>query len=489
MAIILATLAAVFAGIVIPLYLYCKHKFNYWKSRGVPNKKPTFLFGNALSVAFSPDPISLYISKLCGKFGSSPYFGFYSFTRPYLILKDPDIIKHILVKDFDAFPNRLEDAPWEPILSNTLFAIRTPNWKELRAQMSPVFSSAKMRSMMSLIMECGKNMEQYITMKVGENVEVKEVCSKFMTDVISSCAFGINTNSFKHEKNELKKHAEMILPNTIIGCLKMAAYFFAPTAVRLLKFPLFNKESVKFFKCIYATVIKQRAQNNAGRKDLVDILSKNPYFCHESNDMLIANPLVFFIAGLEPTSIAIALTLHELGVNPNIQRKLRAEIASVTGRCDGLTFEAVNEMKYLHMVISETLRKYPMTVMIPRQAVEDYKIKKTGLIIEKGTQIIISHDALHKDPKYFPNPEVFDPERFSESNVHSLNSYTYLPFGKGSRNCIGERFALLTAKVGIIYALTKFMVHTNSNTTDPMEFSRSLFLTAKHGVNLTFTRI
>ncbi|XP_031349561.1 cytochrome P450 6k1-like isoform X1 [Photinus pyralis] len=486
----LAILGVVFACIVILLYLHCKHKFNYWKSRGVPHKKPAFLFGNILNAALSPYPIGLYISKLCGKFGNSPYFGFYSFTRPFLILKDPDIIKHILVKDFAAFPNRLEDAPWEPILNNTLFAMKSPKWKELRTQLTPVFSSAKIRLMMSLIIECGKNMEEYLTMKVGENLEVKEICSKFMADVISSCAFGINGNSFQHENSDLRKHGEMVLPNTIICYLKMAAYFFTPAAVRLLKFSLFNMESVQFFKYTYRTVIKQRTQDEVGRKDLLDILSKNPFFCHESNDdLLIANPIVFFIAGFETTGTAISLALHELGVNPNIQSKLRAEIASVIGRHGGLTFEAVNEMKYLHMVISETLRKYPVTPIIPREATEDYEIRKTGLIIEKGTQIIISHDALHKNPKYFPNPEVFDPERFSESNVHSINSYTYLPFGKGPRNCIGERFALLTAKVGIIYALTKFMVHTNSNTTEPMEFSRSLFLTAKHGVNLTFTRI
>lgn len=95
-------------------------------------------------------------------------------------------------------------------------------------------------------------------------------------------------------------------------------------------------------------------------------------------------------------------------------------------------------MPYLDMFIFETLRMYPTLPMIDRRAVRDYKIEETGLLIEKGTPILISSLGFHYDPKYYPNPHIFDPERFSSENKAKMNPNVFLSFGVGSRNCIGK---------------------------------------------------
>ncbi|KAF2880403.1 hypothetical protein ILUMI_25770 [Ignelater luminosus] len=181
--------------------------------------------------------------------------------------------------------------------------------------------------------------------------------------------------------------------------------------------------------------------------------------------------------------------MHELCVNPDIQSRLRKEILDTIKTHGDLTYEAVQDMKYLNMVVSETLRKYPLTPLIQRECESDYTIPETGIVIEKGVGILISQHGLHWDPKYFPNPEKFDPERFSDENRQKIPSYVYLPFGDGPRNCIGERFGLLSTKLGIIHIIQNFKVERNSLTQEPLQFGRSPLLRAKNGIRLTFQHL
>ena len=85
----------------------------------------------------------------------------------------------------------------------------------------------------------------------------------------------------------------------------------------------------------------------------------------------------------------------------------------------------------------ETLRKYPLATFLNRKSATKYTFEETGFTVDEGVAILVPVAALHYDPKYFPNPENFDPERFSDENKHKIVPYTYLPFGDGPRNCIG----------------------------------------------------
>lgn len=94
-------------------------------------------------------------------------------------------------------------------------------------------------------------------------------------------------------------------------------------------------------------------------------------------------------------------------------------------------------LPYLDMVSSEGLRKYPLLHFLDREAEEDYTFPETNVTIDKGTPIIIPMSAIQMDSKNFPDPEVFDPERFSVENKRKIPPFTYFPFGEGPRNCIG----------------------------------------------------
>ena len=93
-----------------------------------------------------------------------------------------------------------------------------------------------------------------------------------------------------------------------------------------------------------------------------------------------------------------------------------------------------------NVTLTETLRKYPPVTFLNRECTKDYPIPGTHVTLEKGTQVIIPVEALHDDPQYFPEPDKFDPERFSEETKSGRHHYVYLPFGEGPRICIGKYF-------------------------------------------------
>lgn len=95
-------------------------------------------------------------------------------------------------------------------------------------------------------------------------------------------------------------------------------------------------------------------------------------------------------------------------------------------------------LPYLDMIISETLRKYPPIGYQERVSAADYELPGSDIVIAKGTPVFASITGFHHDPNYFPDPEKFDPERFSSENKQTLPSHAYMPFGKGPRNCIGD---------------------------------------------------
>lgn len=131
-----------------------------------------------------------------------------------------------------------------------------------------------------------------------------------------------------------------------------------------------------------------------------------------------------------------------------------------------VTYESVAEMKYLESCIDETLRLYPALPFLNREVTIPYKIPGTDIVLEKGTPISISLLGMHRDPKNFPEPMKFDPERFYLQS--DKKSIPYAPFGDGPRACIGLRLGKLQTKVGLLMLLSKFKYELAKGTPDQL---------------------
>lgn len=158
---------------------------------------------------------------------------------------------------------------------------------------------------------------------------------------------------------------------------------------------------------------------------------------------LTAQCFLFFTAGFETTATLLATMCHELAENQQVQLKLRQEIDDARAGLNGapFTYDVMQSLKYLDMVVSESLRKWPPAIATDRMCVRPYELTDDDghtLRIQKGDGLWIPIFALHRDPEYWPEPSKFDPERFSDGRKAEIQPFTYVPFGVGPRNCIGK---------------------------------------------------
>lgn len=225
---------------------------------------------------------------------------------------------------------------------------------------------------------------------------------------------------------------------------------------------------------------------------LVDAMNKNNGVKVSINDV-IGQAFLFFLAGFDTSSSLMTFTVLELAVHPDLQDKLYEEIKERFPNDENdITYESVSSLKYLDMVLKESLRMYPPFAMTNRVCVKDFTLPSPmngypEYTMKKGTIIMLPVIGLHHDPKYFPEPDKFLPERFSDENKAEIDPNTYLPFGIGPRQCIGNRLALMQTKIVITSILRNFVIKFTEDTRYPVVFSAKTFtMNAEDGVSLKF---
>lgn len=188
----------------------------------------------------------------------------------------------------------------------------------------------------------------------------------------------------------------------------------------------------------------------------------------------------FIFEGHDTTSAAISFCLHLLGRHPEHQKTLQDEIENVEGKD---VFEKVKNMKFLDLCLKEILRLYPPVPLIARELEEDTVID--GHKIYKNTDVAVAILWLHRNDKYWEEPTKFDPYRFTQKNLEERDPFSYVPFSAGPRNCIGQRFALLEAKIYIFYILKNFNLRS-SQKEDDIELCMEIIMKSKNGLMIDF---
>ncbi|CAL1296480.1 unnamed protein product [Larinioides sclopetarius] len=386
-----------------------------------------------------------------------------------------------------------------------LTVLRGDNWKRVRTIVTPTFTTGKLKRMLNIFKDCAgtliNNFKSLV--KEGKPVYVKRVYGAFTMDVIASSAFSTKIDSHNDPDNLFVQAAKEVF-NQKLG-LRLLFFLIAPRLMKLLRINLFRSDATDFFRDITLQIIKERKRTGQVRNDFLQLLidtanemSKEERKCEKdteeivsnyeehnaghhifksvpskslSADELVAQSVIFFTAGYDTTSSTLSFATYQLALNPEIQDELREEVDRVLQETNGeLTYEAVQKMKYLDNVISETLRLYPIVVKLERYADAEYKLGDTGIFIPKGMLLSIPVFAMHRDSKLWPNPERFDPDRFTTESRTKRDPYSYLPFGAGPRNCVGMRFALMQIKICLALIIANFKINKCSETKVPLEF-------------------
>lgn len=171
-----------------------------------------------------------------------------------------------------------------------------------------------------------------------------------------------------------------------------------------------------------------------------------------------------------------------MGQHPDIQEKVYEEVANLA---NDMSLTDYSNLKYLEYVIKESLRLYPPVPYISRKVVKNIKVGK--LLLAKNTEIAIHIFDIHRDPKHFPDPDRFDPARFTPESTVNRHPYAYIPFSAGLRNCIGQRFAMLELKILIAAIVKRYRILPVTRRED-LKFKAGLILRTDHDILVRFER-
>ncbi|XP_028133915.2 cytochrome P450 9e2 [Diabrotica virgifera virgifera] len=510
------------------IYYYMINPLSHWRERGILQKGVLESFHFSWFGIFYRVSMADNIIKAYNDFPGTRYYGLYQFNVPTMLLKDVDLIKQMVIKDFDHFNEHRafarEDV--DPMWAKNLFSLTGNKWRNMRSTLSPSFTSSKMKGMFVLMKA---NAERFVNFYLNQNkeiiqVEMKEVSTRYSNDVIASTAFGFDCDSLAEPNNEFYIMGKNL---TAFGRFSTIIRFlfsmFLPNVAKLFNIRIIKQEVGNFFTKIIEDSIKMREQKGLVRPDMIHLLlearkgnskaddqhttADTGYATVEehlkteiktdiTNEDIVAQALVFFFAGFDSSSNLMSFMGYELCANPDIQDRLREEIKETLENCnEKLTYEALVDMKYMDMVVTETLRKWPAMPAMDRICTKPYTIEPV-LPEEKPVQLIpgdivtLPIYSIHHDPELFPDPETFDPERFSEENKADLKPYSYMPFGLGPRNCIGSRFALLETKILFFYILKYFKIVPVEKSDIPIKLDKSVFqFVPSKGITVGFERI
>ncbi|XP_062556519.1 probable cytochrome P450 9f2 [Armigeres subalbatus] len=524
--------AGVLLAIFAYLYRWITRNNDYFHDKPIPSMAVRPILGSTGPLMLRKVVFQDFIRQIYNKYPGVKVFGTFDTITPFFVIRDPELIKQIGIKDFNHFVDHRpifghddDDHAEHPkaLFIKTLVAKNGQRWKEMRAILSPAFTGSKMRQMFSLVGECCDGMvNHYLDLAKATGrveVEMKDMMSRISINVIASCAFGIKVNCFKEQEHEFVYHGKKMINFSrpiVIARLMMMRIF--PKFAARFGIDMLDGEQADYFTRLLQKTIETRESKKIIRHDMIDLLLQarkgNLKHQEEKDDQegfatvqefnvgkveitknmteaeMIAQCLIFFLGGFETVSSCAMLTAYELVRNPEVQQKLYEEILQTEQELGGkpLSYDALQKMKYMDMVVSESLRIWPLAPAADRLCTQDYIVDDgQGLkfTIDKGACVWFPTAGLHHDPQYFPNPEKFDPERFNDENKKEIDPGTYLPFGIGPRNCIGSRFALMEVKAFMYYILHKFSFVSGPKTEIPLQLRKGLtHLGAENGVHL-----
>lgn len=279
----------------------------------------------------------------------------------------PEFAKNILVRDFNHFADRgVYSNERDDPLSANLFFLEGQKWKRLRAKISPVFTTGKLKLMFGTIADVGEKFVSHLKphAMAGDDIEIYDLLARFTTDVISSCAFGFESNSLANPNAIFRTMGKRMLNFPKLKSLKIFIATVFRDKARALGIKFNDDDVSNFFMEVVRETIDYRKSTGSKRRDfmqlLIDLMRSNDEDADDDKFSFIeiaAQAFVFFFAGFETSSTTLAFTLHSLAHNQDIQQKARDEVERILGKFAGQwNYDAVMEMNYVDQIIAESLR-------------------------------------------------------------------------------------------------------------------------------------
>jgi cytochrome P450 len=375
-------------------------------------------------------------------------------SKNIILSRDNDVAEYILKRNQKNYhKSKFQSVYLSKYLGKGLLTVDGEFWLKQRRLIQPAFHKQKMNQLVV-------NMENIIASELHNLVEDKPIdlfplMSELAFNVVAKSLFQFSTDA---KLNRIKFIIEEV-QNFLIKEIRLPhkAWWFSISG-QVKKHLELADESNK----IIQGIVEERMGSKKDVNDLLNMLLETRYEDSGegmSVEQLIDEIKILFIAGHETTANALTFTLHLLGNNPDVQQKVFDEILKIESETENVV-EQLQKMTYINAVLNESMRLYPPAWITDRENVEDDRLGDFN--IKKGTLIGVSFYELHRNPKYWENPNEFIPERFLGEQKKKSLQYFY-PFGAGPRMCIGVGFAIYEMCLTLSYIVKKYIIKSTKN--------------------------
>ncbi|WP_437281102.1 cytochrome P450 [Sorangium sp. So ce375] len=397
-------------------------------------------------------------------------------TRAYLVTH-PEQVQYVLNDNWRNFGK--EGGMWRPIgrlLGNGLVTAGGDEWLRNRRRMQPLFSSRQLAGLVDLMIDVveGDLPRLEERARAGAVVDMDREMMQLTQRVILATMFGV---SIAPREADSLGEAILVAFQTLNARLFL---YFMPD--RLLPGERALRDAIARIDEAILRLVRERRRSKEERDDLLSLLLRAQDESGSGmDDRQLRDELVtMFIAGNETTAITMTWLFYLLDSNPGIERKLRAEIEEVVGDRRP-TAADLSRMEYTKMVIQEAMRLYPPSWIVPRTVKEDDQI--CGYPVPAGATVIVSQYVMHNDPAFWEAPAEFDPERFTPERSAARPRYSFMPFGGGPRQCIGNLFAMMEAQILLVVLLRRLRMRLVPG--HPVSPQALTTLRPRHGLKMT----
>jgi cytochrome P450 len=385
-------------------------------------------------VQFRRDPLAL-LTRLAREYGDVARF--MAATQTVHLLNHPDYIKDVLVTHHARFMKGRALQRAKRLLGEGLLTSEGDFWRRQRRLAQPAFHRQRVNSYAETMVEYAE--QTSARWREGETLDVADEMVRLTLAVVGKTLFDADVESDADEVGA-----------ALAEVMSLFGYLMLPFSELLEKLPLpprrrFERARARLDRVIYRIIEERRREG----RDRGDLLSTLLHAVDEEGDrtgmtdeQLRDEVMTIFLAGHETTANALAWTWYLLSQNPEAEARLHEELDNVL---DGRppTAEDYTRLRYTEMVVAESMRLYPPAWAVGRLALEDHEVG--GYHIPRGSLVLVSQYVMHRDPRFWPDPERFDPERFTPEAKSARPQFSYFPFGGGPRRCVGEAFAWMEA--------------------------------------------
>jgi len=370
----------------------------------------------------------------------------------WFLVSDPDYIKTVLVTDHKKYwKNQFFWKHTKPLLGESLLVSNGEIWRKQRKLSAPAFHPRSLSYYATFMREyteqwCNKFSE-------SKQIDIQEEMSELTANIVVKALFGSNLHGAGDVISTAIKDATDVIFRRYRKIVQLP--FFIPTRDHRL-----YRGAVKKIDDVVFKFIRGHHSGEGSESTLLSMLmnAKDEDGKKLTDQQLRNEVTTLFLAGHETTSLALTWAWYLLSQHPKVEDKLHRELRDVL-QGETPSLEDIPKLHYATSVIKEAMRIYPPAYGYSREAIEDTRIGPYD--IAKGSIVFMSTWALNRDEKYFPEPETFDPDRWTPEFQKSLPKYLYIPFGGGPRVCIGEGFAMTEAVMLLAMIAQKFTFEYN----------------------------